>query len=74
MKLTQEQAVNLAAAMAVAEGMCSDAEVYERKLYACPKEVKVLAEAFDAILTHAIAQGLVVEAAPIKPFVDLRQL
>jgi len=72
MKLTQEQAINLAAAMAVAEGMCPSAEVYERKIYAKPDEVAVMQEAFSSILTHAIAQGLVVEAAPIKPFVDLR--
>jgi hypothetical protein len=74
MKLTEQQAVDLAAAMAVAEGMCPAEEVYQRKIYAQPKELATLQEAFSSILTHAIAQGLVVEAAPVKPFVDLRQL
>ena len=76
MKLTQKQAIDLAAAMAVEEGMCSTAEAYERKIYAKPDEVLVLQEAFSAILGHAIARGLVIAAAP-RPeriFVDLRQL
>lgn len=72
MKLTQEQALGVAAAAMVSLGEF-DAEEAAAELQNSTTAEKQEGHAFvQAVLTAAIAQGLVIEAAPVKPFVDLR--
>ena len=74
MKLTQEQAVRLARVAALAMSIDSESRI-NRQADEMTEAEREQAVAFaEAILRDAIAQGLVVEAAPVKPFVDLRSV
>lgn len=74
MKLTQEQAVRLVRVAALTMGIDTKARI-NRQADEMTEAERVQAVAFaEVVLRDAIAQGLVVEAAPVKPFVDLRSV
>lgn len=74
MKLTQEQAVRLARVAALAMGIDTESRI-NRQADEMTEAERVQAVTFaEALLRDAIAQGLVAEAAPVKPFVDLRSV
>ncbi len=72
MQLTQEQAVRLARVAALAMGIDSESRINRQADEMTEAERGQAVTFAEAILRDAIAQGLVVEAAPVKPFVDLR--
>lgn len=74
MKLTQQQALAVAAAAMVSLGECSASEAALELQNTTTAEKQEGHQFVQAVIAAAIAQGLVVEAAPIKPFVDLRSL
>jgi hypothetical protein len=74
MKLTEQQALSVIMAVGVARGEVCAEDVQAHLDMARPDEKQQALAMVREVLTAAIAQGLVVEAAPVKPFVDLRQL
>lgn len=74
MKLTEQQALSVIMAVGVARGEVRAEDVQAHLDMARPDEKQQALAMVREVLTAAIAQGLVVEAAPVKPFVDLRQL
>jgi hypothetical protein len=74
MKLTEQQALSVIMAVGVARGEVRAEDVQAHLDMARPDEKQQALAMVREVLTAAITQGLVVEAAPVKPFVDLRQL
>lgn len=74
MKLTQDQAVRLARVAALAMGIDSESRI-NRQADEMTEAERTQAVVFaEAVLRDAIKQGLVIQAPPIKPFVDLRSI
>ena len=74
MKLTQEQALSVAAEAIVSLGELTADEAATNLQNSTTAEKNAGSLFVQAVLAAAIAQGLVVEAAPASRFVDLRQL
>ena len=74
MKLTEEQAVRLARVAAQALGLGAT-EHLDRQVEEMTDAERTQAVVFaEAVLRDAIRQGIVIQAPPIKPFVDLRSI
>lgn len=74
MKLTQEQAVRLARVAALAMGLDTESRINRQADEMSEAERERAVVFAEALLRDAIKQGLVIQAPPITPFVDLRQL
>ena len=74
MKLTEEQAVRLARVAAQALGL-GPAKHLDRQVEERTEAERTQAVVFaEAVLRDVIRQGIVIQAPPIKPFVDLRSI
>lgn len=74
MQLTQQQAIAIARAASIATGVCTAKQADIEGAHASEVDKDRAHRTVQAVTNAAIAQGLVVEAAPIKPFVDLRSV